>query len=231
MSKSVQAIAVTAHEEERQRRKRALAAAWRLFARRGFVDGVISVRDPEWPDHVWIKPPGRHPALLRVSDLVLADPQKMPPLHAAIHRARSDAASVIQVASTHGLAWSTLGRRLDPITAEACAFYDDHIVHAEFDEGEEARIAGALGHRKAAILRARGLLTVGQTVEAAAWWFLAFDHAIETQMAAEAVAWPQPLDDATARATGARLGGEAVGHQSFGALYDWIATVEPDFIT
>ena len=59
MSKSVQAIATTAHDEERQRRKRALAAAWRLFARRGFVDGVISVRDPEWPDHVWIKPPGR----------------------------------------------------------------------------------------------------------------------------------------------------------------------------
>jgi ribulose-5-phosphate 4-epimerase/fuculose-1-phosphate aldolase len=230
MPKSVQAIAATAHDEERQRRKRGLAAAWRVFARRGFVDGVISVRDPEWPDHVWIKPPGRHPALLRVSDLVLADPQKAPPLHAAIHRARPDAASVIQVPTTHGLAWSTLGRRLDPITAEACAFHDDHIVHAEFDEGEEARIAGALGRRKGAILRARGLLTVGQTVEAAAWWFLAFDHAIQTQMAAEAIAWPQPLDDATARATHARLGSEAAGRQSFSALYEWIAAVEPDFL-
>ncbi len=230
MPKPVQAIATTAYEEERLRRKRGLAAACRIFARRGFEGGVVSVRDPEWPDHLWINPPGRHPPLVRASDLVLADAPKAPPLHAAIHRARPDVAAVVQIPTTHGLAWSTLGRRLDPITAEACAFYDDHIVHAEFEEGEDLRIAGALGRRKAAILRARGLLTVGQSIAAAAWWFLSFDHAIQTQMAAEAVAWPQPLDDATARATHARLGSEAAGQQSFQGLYDWITGVEPDLL-
>jgi ribulose-5-phosphate 4-epimerase/fuculose-1-phosphate aldolase len=238
MSKSVQVVAATGQEEERRRRKRGLAAACRLFARRGFdpgATGQISVRDPEWADQVWINPAGRHLGLVRAADLVLVDAFKAPALHAAIHQARLDVAAVVHVPTPYGQAWSTLGRRLDPITAEACAFYDDHIVDAEFagavvEREEGTRIAGALGRRKAAILRGRGLLTVGQSIEAAAWWSLAFEGAIQTQLQAEAVAWPQPLDDTTAREAHARIGQEAVGRQSFQALYDWIAAVEPDFL-
>lgn len=238
MPQSVHAIAALSFEQERLRRKRGLAAACRLFARRGFdpgATGQVAVRDPEWPDHLWINPPGRHPALARVSDLMLVDGQRAPALHAAILRARPEAQAVVHIPSTHGQAWSTLGRRLDPITPEACAFYDDHIVDAEFAGAvvgaeEGARIASALGGRKAAILRGRGLLTVGQSIEAAAWWFLGLDAAIQTQLLAEAVAWPQPLDDATARAAHAQLGSEAAGRHAFQPLQDWIIAVEPDLL-
>ncbi len=235
MPKSVQAVTSLPLDQERLQRKRVLAAAIRIFARRGFEQGVaggLSVRDPEWPDRIWSARPGLHPALIRVADLVAADDRVLAPLHRAIYRARPDVAAVVHVPSTHGQAWSTLGRRLDPITAEACAFYDDHIVDAEFafDEAEGARIASALGRRKAAILRARGLLTVGSAIETATWWFLAFDGAIQTQMLAEAVAWPQPLDDATARAAHDRFGSEAAGQAAFQPLYDWIVRLEPDLL-
>lgn len=234
MPKSAQAVTSLPLDQERLQRKRALAAAIRIFARRGFEQGTaggLSVRDPEWPDRIWTARPGVHPALVRVADLV-ADDRALPPLQRAIYRNRPDVAAVVHVPSTHGQAWSTLGRRLDPITAEACAFYDDHIVDPEFafDEAEGARIASALGRRKAAILRARGLLTVGSTIETAAWWFLAFESAIQTQMLAEAVAWPQPLDDATARDAHDRVGSETAGHQSFQPLYDWIVRLEPDLL-
>ncbi len=38
------------------------------------------------------------------------------------------------------------------------------------------QIAKALGPHKAAILQNHGLLTVGQTVDEAAWWFITMDR-------------------------------------------------------
>ena len=66
----------------------------------------------------------------------------------------------------HGKAWSSLGRPLDPLTQDACAFYEDHALFDDYtgvvlDIEEGKRIAHALGDNKAAILRNHGLLTVG----------------------------------------------------------------------
>ena len=63
-------------------------------------------------------------------------------------------------------AWSTLGRLLDPITQDACSFFEDHGLFDDYtgvvlDVEEGKRIAHALGDNKAAILRNHGLLTVG----------------------------------------------------------------------
>src|SRR5205807_8309120 len=63
-------------EEERQHRKQRLAAAFRLFARFGFDEGVaghITARDPERRDHFWVNPFGMHFGQIRVSDLVLVN--------------------------------------------------------------------------------------------------------------------------------------------------------------
>ncbi|HEV3304793.1 MAG TPA: class II aldolase/adducin family protein, partial [Candidatus Sulfotelmatobacter sp.] len=49
--------------EERLHRKRMLAAAFRLFSRFGFDEGVaghITARDPEQLDHFWVNPFGMH---------------------------------------------------------------------------------------------------------------------------------------------------------------------------
>ena len=48
-------------EEERAHRKQRLAAAFRLFGRFGFDEGVaghITARDPELLDHFWVNPFG-----------------------------------------------------------------------------------------------------------------------------------------------------------------------------
>jgi hypothetical protein len=54
----------------------------------------------------------------------------------------------------------------------------DHALFDPFsgvvlDPDEGKKIALALGSKKAAILQNHGLLTVGPTIEAAAWWYLA----------------------------------------------------------
>ena len=63
-------------EEERQHRKERLAAAFRLFAKYGFDDGLaghITVRDPEKPDHYWVNQFGMHFSQIKVSNLVLVN--------------------------------------------------------------------------------------------------------------------------------------------------------------
>ena len=48
-------------EDERLHRKQRLAAAFRVFARYGFDEGVaghITVRDPIEPDTFWVNPSG-----------------------------------------------------------------------------------------------------------------------------------------------------------------------------
>jgi len=61
-------------DEERLHRKQNLAAAFRLFSRFGFDEGVaghITARDPELTDHFWVNPFGMHFGHIRVSDLLL----------------------------------------------------------------------------------------------------------------------------------------------------------------
>ena len=61
-------------EEQRRHGLEKLAAAYRIFARKGFdlgLVGHISFRDPEFSDHFWINPLGYHFGQMKVSDLVL----------------------------------------------------------------------------------------------------------------------------------------------------------------
>ena len=102
-------------------------------------------------------------------------------IHSRVHQTRSDAVAAAHSHSTYGRAWSTLGRPLDPITQDVCAFYQDRAIYDEFggvavelDEGQ--RIANALGPHKAAILQNHGLLTVGKTVDETAWWFITMER-------------------------------------------------------
>src|SRR3954452_15273360 len=63
-------------DQERRHRKERLAAAFRLFAKLGYDEGVaghITARDPELSDHFWVNPFAKHFALIKVSDLVLVD--------------------------------------------------------------------------------------------------------------------------------------------------------------
>ena len=104
-------------------------------------------------------------------------------IHSAVHAARPDVIAAAHSHSIYGKSWSSLGRLLDPLTQDACAFYDDHALFDDYtgvvlDPEEGKRIAHALGERKAVILRNHGLLTVGHSVDEAVWWFITMERIV-----------------------------------------------------
>lgn len=237
-------------EEGRRHRKQRLAAAFRLFARFGFDEGVaghITARDPERRDHFWVNPFGMHFGQIRVSDLILVNHHgevvegKYPvnaaafAIHSQVHAARTDVVAAAHAHSMYGKAWSSLGRLLDPITQDACAFYDDHAVFADFtgvvyETSEGERIARALGSKKAAILRNHGLLTVGETVDEAVWWFVTMDRSCQAQLLAEAAGEPVKIDPAHAAATREQVGTHLAGWFQCQPLLARILREEPDLL-
>jgi ribulose-5-phosphate 4-epimerase/fuculose-1-phosphate aldolase len=235
-------------EEERRHRKVRLAAAYRLFCRFGFDEGAaghITVRDPQWPDRFWVAPLGMPFGHVRASDLSLVDEtgrvvegdplvnQAAFAIHSAVHAARPDVMAAAHAHSLHGKAWSTLGRKLDPITQDACAFYDDHEIFDDFtgvviDPDEGKRLAHRLGDHKALILRNHGLLTVGHTVDEAAWWLITMERSCQTQLLTQAAGTPHLIDPATATLTANQVGTPTVGWFSFQPLFTRILHEQPD---
>ncbi|MGA7623711.1 MAG: class II aldolase/adducin family protein [Candidatus Acidiferrales bacterium] len=236
--------------EERLHRKRMLAAAFRLFSRFGFDEGVaghITARDPERLDHFWVNPFGMHFGQIRASDLILVNHRGEVvegkyavngaafAIHSQVHAARPDVVAAAHAHSMHGKAWASLGRLLDPITQDACAFYEDHGLFADFtgvvyETSEGERIARALGQFKAAILRNHGLLTVGQCVEEAVWWFIAMDRSCQAQLLAEAAGVPVKIEHASALATREQVGSHLAGWFQFQPLLARITCDEPDLL-
>jgi len=164
-------------DEERLYRKQRLAGALRIFGRLGFGEGVaghITVRDPELTDHFWVNPFGLSFRHMRVSDLLLVNHQgeivhgNMPVnraafvIHSAIHAARPDVIAAAHAHSVHGKAFSSLGIPLDPLTQDACIFYEDHRVISEqggavvFDVEAGKELAAMFPSGKAAIHQNHG---------------------------------------------------------------------------
>lgn len=237
-------------EEERRHRKERLAAALRLFALFGFDEGAaghITVRDPEWPDRFWVNPFGRYFGRIKVSDLLLVTwegevvagngPLNKAALaiHRPIYQARPDVEAIAHSHSVHGKAWSALGRLLDPITQDACVFFEDHALFNDFtgavlDEEEGRRIARTLGNKKALILRNHGLLTVGQSVDEAAWWYITMDRSCQAQLLAEAAGKPILIDPQYARETRDLYGTPLAGWNGFQPLWEQIISLQPDLL-
>jgi ribulose-5-phosphate 4-epimerase/fuculose-1-phosphate aldolase len=237
-------------EEERQHRKQRLAASFRLFGKFGFEEGVaghITARDPERLDHFWVNPFGVPFSHISVSDLILVNSRGEVvegergvntaafAIHSALHEARPDVMAAAHSHSVHGKAWSSLGRPLDPLTQDACAFFEDHAVFEDFtgvvlDQSEGKRIAHALEGRKAVILRNHGLLTVGHSVEEAVWWYVTMERTCQAQLLAEAAGTPIPIADDVARLTCSQVGAPVSGYASFGPLYQRIVREQPDLL-
>lgn len=74
------------------------------------------------------------------------------------------------------------------LTHEACAFHDDVAVYRRPSpskgEKEEEHIVAALGGKKAVLLPNKGLLTCGQTVEAATYWLYALERCCQSELLA-----------------------------------------------
>ena len=237
-------------EDERRHRKQRLAAAFRLFGHFGFDEGVaghITARDPELLDHFWVNPLGMNFKQIRVKDLLLVNDRgevvegNWPlntaafVIHSQIHAARPDVVSAAHAHSVHGKAWSSLRRPLDPLTQDACAFYRDHALFDDYtgavlDIEEGMRIAHALRDNKAAILANHGLLTVGRSVDEAAWWFITMERTCQAQLLAEAAGHPVLIDQEHASTTAGQVGGHSAGWRAFQPLWDWIVVQQPDLL-
>jgi len=237
-------------EEERLHRKQRLAAAFRLFGRFGFNEGIaghITARDPEFTDHFWVNPLGKYFGHIRVSDLILVDRegevvkgdalvnQAAFAIHSQIHEARPDIIAAAHAHSIYGKAWSSLGRQLDPLTQDSCAFYEDHALFHDYtgvvlDTCEGKKIAEALDNNKAVILRNHGILTVGHTVDEAAFWYMSLERSCQAQLLAEAAGRPSIIKHETARLTQTQVGSHISGWFSFQPLYDRIVREQPDLL-
>ena len=107
--------------------------------------------------------------------------------------------------------------------------FDDYTgVVLSTDEG--MRIATALGDAKAAILRNHGLLTVGESVDEAVWWFITMDRSCQAQLLAEAVGKPILIDEDDARLTYTQVGTHLAGWFSFQPMYEMIVAQQPDLL-
>jgi ribulose-5-phosphate 4-epimerase/fuculose-1-phosphate aldolase len=184
---------------------------------------------------------------IRASDLILVNDRgqvvegKYPvngaafAIHSRVHAARPDVVAAAHAHSLYGKTWSSLGRLLDPITQDSCAFYGDHGLFADFtgvvyETSEAERIAEALGNQKAVILRNHGMLTVGHTVDEAAWWLITMERSCQAQLLAEAVGAPVKIDAASAAITQQQIGSHAAGWFQFQPLWARIVREQPDLL-
>ncbi|MGI9609623.1 MAG: class II aldolase/adducin family protein [Acidimicrobiia bacterium] len=193
--------------EEREYRKVRLAGALRIIGSLGFAEGVaghITARDPEHTDHFWVNPFGKSFRQMTVSDLILVNPDGdvvsgTRPVNAAayaipnaIHTARPEVVCAVHTHSIYGKAFASTNLDLKMLSQDACMFYNDWVRHREgggaivVDLAESSRMAEALIGKKALIHQNHGLITVGETVDEAAWWFMALERACQVQMIAEA---------------------------------------------
>ncbi|MFP5255610.1 MAG: class II aldolase/adducin family protein [Acidimicrobiia bacterium] len=240
----------TSKDDERTHLKQRMAAAFRLFDKMGFGEGVaghLTARDPERADCFWVNPFGLSFGLIRASDLILVNHdgevvegdwpvnRAAFAIHSQVHQARPDVVSAAHTHSKHGRAWSTLGRLLDPLTQDACSFFEAHGLFDDYtgvviDTEEGKRIAHALGDHKAAILRNHGILTVGQSVDEAAWLYITMERTCEVQLLAEAAGTPVSIDADMARMTREQVGSPYACWFSFQPLYDKIVAEQPDLL-
>ncbi|GIS33029.1 MAG: class II aldolase/adducin family protein [Gammaproteobacteria bacterium] len=209
--------------------------------------GHITYRDPEYPHYFWVNPFGMHFDTICVSDLLLVDRdgkvvQGDRPvntaafaIHSRLHEARPDVKAAAHSHSMYGKSFSSLGRLLDPITQDSCAFFNDHVLFDDFtgvvletDEGD--RIAEALGDKRAAILKNHGLLTTGETVDAALWGFLSMDRCCQSQLVAEAVGQVERISDETAEMTKGQVGSEIAFWLSYQPIYDLMLQKDDSFL-
>ncbi|BAO91445.1 class II aldolase/adducin family protein [Caballeronia cordobensis] len=237
--------------EERQHRKERLVAACRAFALHnldyGFA-GHLTVRDPEFPELYWTNPMAVHFSQVKLSNLILANHAGKVMegeyalnragfvLHAAVHDANPDIVAMCHAHTVYGTAFAALGRPLDPITQDAAAFFEDHVVIKDeagavaVEEKAGLSVADYFKNVKAAIHQNHGLLTVSRhSIEAAAFWFIALERCCQQQLLVEATGIkPIMVPEHSSRYSRDNVGSEYIGWLHFQPIYEQLVQTNPD---
>jgi len=232
---------------ERADRMEHLVAALRALAHLGMdfgVAGHVSVRDAVLNDHFWLNPYGASFGRLDESDLLLVSPhgeivvgegilhQPAFSIHGSVLASRPDVNGVVHVHSPFAQAQSARGEKLLPLTQEATAFFESHDIHPYEGirlEAEEGRsIARRLGQGIALLLQNHGLLTVGASVDCAAWRAISMERACHVQLMADAAGVVRPIPSDLARDIGPIVGSESEGWLNFQPLFEQVMFEKSD---
>lgn len=242
------------YEAQRLHRKKRLVAACRFFAQErldyGFA-GHLTIRDPEHPELYWTNPMCVHFADVKLSNLILADHKGHVlegdhainragfVLHAAVHEAHPDILAMCHAHTVYGTAFAALGKPLDPISQDAAAFFEDHVVIT--DEAGQVAVEEKAGLAvcdwfkgvKAAIHQNHGLFTASRhSIESAAFWFAALERCCQQQLMVEATGQtPKMVPADKARYSREHVGSEYIGWLHFQPIYDHLVRTQPDMFT
>jgi ribulose-5-phosphate 4-epimerase/fuculose-1-phosphate aldolase len=239
--------------QEREYLKERLVAACRAFALEKFdygFAGHLTIRDPEHPNLYWTNPMAVHFDQVKVSNLILVDHEGNLVegkhalnragfvLHAAVHEMHPDILAMCHAHTVYGTAFAALGKPLDPISQDAAAFFEDHVVIK--DEAGQVAVEEKAGLAvcdwftgvKAAIHQNHGLLTASRhSIEAAAFWFIALERCCRQQMLVEAsVHKPVMVPPDRARYSREHVGSEYIGWLHFQPIYEHLVATQPDML-
>jgi ribulose-5-phosphate 4-epimerase/fuculose-1-phosphate aldolase len=239
------------YEAQRRHLKERLVGACRAFAQHGFdygFAGHLTVRDPENPSHYWTNPMAVHFSQVKVSNLILADHAGHVVegdhainragfvLHAAVHEEHPDIVAMCHAHTLYGTAFAALGKKLEPISQDAAAFFEDHVVIG--DEAGQVAVEVKAGHKvahafagvKAAIHQNHGLLTASRhSIESAAFWFIALERCCQQQLLIDATgATPRLVTPERARYSREHVGSEYIGWLHFQAIWEQLVNTQPD---
>ncbi|WP_419469236.1 class II aldolase/adducin family protein [Caldimonas thermodepolymerans] len=237
--------------QQRQYLKERLVAACRAFAQHGLdygFAGHLTVRDPEFPELYWTNPMAVHFAQVKVSNLILVDHKGKVleggyavnragfVLHAAVHAANPDIVAMCHAHTEYGTAFAALGKPLAPLSQDAAAFFEDHVVIRE--EAGQVAVETQAGSSvcdkfrgvKAAIHQNHGLFTVSRhSIDSAAFWFIALERCCKQQLMIEATGQqPVLVSPERSRYSREHVGSEYIGWLHFQPIYEHLAATQPD---
>ncbi len=237
--------------EERQYRKERLVAACRAFHLQGFdygFAGHLTVRDPEHPELYWTNPMAIPFSQVALSNLILVDHEGQVRegkyavnragfvLHAAVHEEHPEIVAMCHAHTVYGTAFAALGKPLAPITQDAAAFFEDHVVIGD-EAGQVAvevkggnRVARAFKGVKAAIHQNHGLLTASRhSIDSAAFWFMALERCCQQQLMIDATGIePKLVSPDRARYSREHVGSDYIGWLHFQPIWEEVARTQPD---
>ena len=130
----------------------------------------------------------------------------------------------------------SLGKPLAPISQDAAAFYEDHVVIGD-EAGKVAvevkggnKVANAFAGVKAAIHQNHGLLTASRhSIDSAAFWFIALERCCQQQLMIEATGiTPKEVTPERARYSREHVGSEYIGWLHFQTIWNDLVATQPD---